>query len=85
MLRILSVLGLRWFWVYRDRLGGTRWQETWVWNDSLGSRLGATGALIRSPQKGSIIGFYNVNIGALIIRIGFWGPLYYNCNKEPPK
>ena len=27
------------------------------------------------------------NIGALIIRIGFWGPLYYgdyNWNKEPP-
>ena len=21
---------------------------------------------------------------ALIIRIGFWGPLYYNLNKEPP-
>ena len=26
-----------------------------------------------------------LNIGALIIRIGFWGPLYYNSNKEPPK
>ena len=25
------------------------------------------------------------NIGALIIRIGFCGPLYYNYNKEPPK
>ena len=25
------------------------------------------------------------NMGALIIRIGFWGPLYYNDNKEPPK
>ena len=25
------------------------------------------------------------NIGALIIRIGFGGPLYYNYNKEPPK
>ena len=23
------------------------------------------------------------NIGALIIRLGFWGPLYYNYNKEP--
>ena len=23
-------------------------------------------------------------IGALIIRIGFWGPLYYDYNKEPP-
>ena len=26
-----------------------------------------------------------IYIGALIIRIGFWGPLYYNYNKEPPK
>ena len=25
------------------------------------------------------------NIGALIIRIGFWGPVYYNHNKEPHK
>ena len=25
------------------------------------------------------------NIGALIIRIGIWGPLSYNSNKEPPK
>ena len=23
--------------------------------------------------------------GALIIRLGFWGRWYYNCNKEPPK
>ena len=23
------------------------------------------------------------HVGALIIRIGFWGPLYYNYNKEP--
>ena len=29
-----------------------------------------------------VLGF---NIGALIIRIGFWGPLYYIYNKEPPK
>ena len=25
------------------------------------------------------------NIEAVIIRIGFWGPLYHNDNKEPPK
>ena len=25
------------------------------------------------------------NIGVLMVRIGFWGPLYYNYNKEPPK
>ena len=28
---------------------------------------------------------FRVNIGALIIRTGFWGPLCYNYNKEPPK
>ena len=25
-----------------------------------------------------------VNIGALIIGIGFWGSLYYNYNEGPP-
>ena len=25
------------------------------------------------------------NIGVLIIRIGLWGPLYYDYNKEPAK
>ena len=25
------------------------------------------------------------NIGALMIRIGSWGPLYYDDNKEPLK
>ena len=25
------------------------------------------------------------NIGALVIRTGFWAPLYYNYNKKPPK
>ena len=25
------------------------------------------------------------SVGALIIRIGFGGILYCNCNKEPPK
>ena len=25
------------------------------------------------------------DIGALIIRIGFWGPFYYTHNKETPK
>ena len=28
-------------------------------------------------------GYYN--IGAFIIRVAFWGPFYYVCNKEPPK
>ena len=25
------------------------------------------------------------NVGAFVIRIGFWGPLYYTYNKKPPK
>ena len=25
------------------------------------------------------------SVGALIIGIGFWGPLYHNHNKEPPQ
>ena len=37
--------------------------------------LGATG-------DSSARGFH---VGALIIRIGLGGPLYYKCNKEPPK
>ena len=39
---------------------------------------------VRSPglQGRSLV---SVNIGALIIRKGFWGTLYYNYNKEPPK
>ena len=28
---------------------------------------------------------YSDSVGGLIIRIGFRGILYYNCNKEPPK
>ena len=35
------------------------------------------------PQALSHSGY---NIGGLMIRIGFWGPVYYNYfNKEPPK
>ena len=36
----------------------------------------------RSCQSGASV---VCNTGASIIRIGFWGPLYYNCNKEPSK
>ena len=32
--------------------------------------------ILQGLCKGSIVGFYS--IGALKIRIGFWGPLYYN-------
>ena len=34
------------------------------------------------PSAALMLGF---SIGALIIIIGFWGPLFYNYNKEPPK
>ena len=37
----------------------------------------------KAPSFWRALGGYN--IGALIIRIGFWGPLYYNYGKEPPK
>ena len=44
------------------------------------------------PQQGrdeKLAGNYlsraQTNKAALIIRIGFWGPLYYNYNEEPPK
>ena len=39
----------------------------------------------RGPLKGSIRVFIGYIVGALIIRIEFWGPVYYNFNKEPPK
>ena len=35
-------------------------------------------------ESRSETGFF-CTIGALIISIGFWGPLNYNYNKEPPK
>ena len=41
-----------------------------------------------SPKRVLVVGFDKgdgVNVGALIIRIGFWGPLYYNYNKDIPK
>ena len=42
---------------------------------------------LKGPLKGfyreSIVGFYD--IGALRIRLGFWGPLNYTYNKEPPQ
>ena len=34
---------------------------------------------------GVTVAWRSVNIGALTIRIGFWGPLYYNYKKEPSK
>ena len=37
------------------------------------------------PSSTSLAAMSYCNTGALIIRIGFWGPLYYNYTKEPPK
>ena len=34
--------------------------------------------------KITISGTMGFSIGALIIRIGFWGTLYYNNNNEKP-
>ena len=41
----------------------------------------------RVPFKGFLKGIYSrvYSIRALIIRIGFWGPLNYSYNKEPPE
>ena len=43
----------------------------------------------KSPRWSTVVlaylGYIATNIGALIIRIGFWGPLYFHHNKEPPK
>ena len=32
---------------------------------------------------GLAFGLGQLNVGALIIRIGFWDILYFNCNKGP--
>ena len=45
-----------------------------AWRLGLGSGLGTRGVRL-----------HDVNIGALIIRTRFWGPLYYNRHEEPPK
>ena len=38
------------------------------------------------PKDAHGIVLYHIsNRGALIISIGFWGPLYYSESKEPPK
>ena len=37
-----------------------------------------------STDDSGVLGFGST-IGAVIIRIGFWNPLYYDYNKEPPK
>ena len=36
---------------------------------------------LRNPRPKSQI----ITVGALIIRIGFWGPVYYTYKRKPPK
>ena len=60
-------------------------------------RLGALGLGFQGSErtqypliKGSrVVGFrasgFWCNAGALTIRIGFWGPLYYTCSQQAPK
>ena len=52
--------------------------RVWVWEIGVGDSGCSQGAK-------AFLGAEEHNIGALIIRIGFWGPLSYNSNKEPPK
>ena len=35
-----------------------------------------------SSRSKELVGL-GFTVGALIIRIGFWGPLYHDCSKEP--
>ena len=56
-----------------------------------GIEFGACGSGLGGVVSGSL-GFLSwvglrgsFSIGALILRIGFWGPLYYSYNKDPPK
>ena len=37
------------------------------------------------PRPGKRLWSTSVNVGAPIIRIGFWGPLYHNYDKDSPK
>ena len=53
---------------------------------NIGALIVRIGFLLKGVYKGYYkglkIGFYDK--GALMVLIGFWGPLYYNYNKEPP-
>ena len=49
-----------------------------TWPTGAPAREAGLGLARRAPQ------IIPVNMGALIIRIGFWGILYYSYNKEPP-
>ena len=40
---------------------------------------------MRFPTGLFLFEFRAVSIGALVIRIGFWGSVYYSYNKKPPR
>ena len=54
-----------------------------VFSQGLPGRLLGKSGLDRYPES-PIQLIQRHYVGALIIRIGFWGPLYYISNKEPP-
>ena len=45
------------------------------------------GDLTGRKERAAIVGKHEASTAyeSLMIRIGFWGILYYNCNKEIPK
>ena len=45
----------------------------------------ATGVLSLAVPRHDSTSLLSPNVGALITRIGFWDPLYYTHNKEPPQ
>ena len=53
------------------------------------SKLQVLCAIVKGTMQNSSMVSFNGseyrNIGVLLIGIGYWGPLYYNDNKEPPK
>ena len=40
---------------------------------------------IQPNKPEAVVTVRQINVGAIVIRIGFWGVLCYNYNKEPPK
>ena len=48
-----------------------------------GATAEASNGVAGAPREGCPLHSNTGNVGALIIRIGFWGILYYRYNKEP--
>ena len=84
----LYILGHFWLWDPKPETLQTVWHE-FKWLQGL---LTTVRDLISQPKppanpnrlKTQWTGKAS-NAGALIIRIGFWGPLYYSYNKESPR